>query len=90
MSIATINAGLTAGQQPFLSGFLRAVPTPETKKRPRDFSPGATLRCFDHASRGAAYSIFINAMDMIAFCVPFSDHIGIQSLSAVPAELGVD
>ena len=44
MGVATMSAASTEGQQPFLPSFLRAVPTPEMKKRPRDFSPGATLR----------------------------------------------
>ena len=44
MGFARISAVSTEAQQPFLLGPLRAVPTPETKKRPRDFSPGATLR----------------------------------------------
>jgi len=43
MDVARISAASTQGQQPFLLGHLRAVPIPEMKNRPRDFSPGATI-----------------------------------------------
>jgi len=38
----------------------RTGKAPKTKRRPRDFSPGATLRWFEHASRGAALSTWFS------------------------------
>lgn len=44
MGIAKISSASTEGLQSFPPSLLRTVPIPEKKKRPRDFSLGATLR----------------------------------------------